>query len=379
MGFQIIDTLNQNKLNTILLSNIAKINSVGEVGCPVWLGTWAYRLKLIIRPEFVDETLTDFPIMVKLSTDSGISDSDVSVVFDELMSDANRKKIAIVYSDCSQLYCEIEKWDDENELAWLHIKVPSISSSDNTYLYLYYDSAQPDNTTYIGDTTETPAINVWDSNFKGIYHLNQTPTPGPEILKDSVSIIQRHDLTVAGTPTLIDGKVGKGVDFKLNDYAYDFVHLIDYLPYTIETLSKTNGLGNFVGQYQNNSVNQYVYSYFDSSNHATGRLVYSEDYDEKTIGATAFPNNTWVYTAFVCETTISRKIYANGILDGINTNYIVNHSFGNVLSLARLYQKYTTNIPAIIDEVRISTTGRSAAWIKATYYSLWDSLITLIP
>ena len=92
----------------------------------------------------VDSDLTDFPIMVYLSASSGIGNDDVSAVFDELTSDANRKKIAVTKSDgITELYVEIEKWDDANEQAWLSVKVAganSISSSADTILYLYYDA-----------------------------------------------------------------------------------------------------------------------------------------------------------------------------------------------------------------------------------------------
>ena len=88
--------------------------------------------------------LTDFPVMVHLSTASGIGDADVSAVFDELSSDANRKKIAVTTSDgTTQCYVEIEKWDDANEQAWLHVKVPTVAYDADTILYLYYDPRNP--------------------------------------------------------------------------------------------------------------------------------------------------------------------------------------------------------------------------------------------
>ena len=84
--------------------------------------------------------LSGFPVLVYLSVSSGIGSTDVSAVFDELTSDANRKKIAITTSDgTTQCYVEIERWDDANEKAWLWVKVPSVASGAETDLYLYYD------------------------------------------------------------------------------------------------------------------------------------------------------------------------------------------------------------------------------------------------
>jgi len=63
------------------------------------------------------------------------------------------------------LYVEIEKWDNGNEEADLWVKVPSVSDSGVTTLFLYYDSEHADNTDYVGDTGDTPAKSVWDSDF----------------------------------------------------------------------------------------------------------------------------------------------------------------------------------------------------------------------
>lgn len=191
-----------------------------------WLGTWANRIELTIDNTKVDTAnLTDFPVMVKLSTASGIGDVDVSAVFDELTSDANRKKIAVTSSDgTTQLYCEIEKWDDANETAWLHVKVPSVAYDADTVLYLYYDSAQADNTTYVGDTTDAVTHNVWDANFAAVYHMAQDPNGDvTDAIKDSTS--NGNDGTPHGTMAtadLVDGKVGKAIEFDGSDDGINF-------------------------------------------------------------------------------------------------------------------------------------------------------------
>ena len=125
-----------------------------------WLSGWSYRVEITIHSDKIDGALVDFPVLLYLSTSSGIDPDDVSFVFDEL--GAEKLKLAVTTGDgTTQCYVEIEKWDDANEQAWLWVKVPSISSSANTTLYLYYDSTQPDNTTYVGDDPDdTPSNNV---------------------------------------------------------------------------------------------------------------------------------------------------------------------------------------------------------------------------
>ena len=204
-----------------------------------WLGTWAKRLKLTIDYSKIDGALSDFPVMVHLSAGSGIGDVDVSAVFDELGSDANRKKIAVTTSDGeTQCYVEIERWDDASEKAWLHVKVPSVSDSADTVLYLYYDSAQADNTTYVGDTTDAVTHNVWDANFAAVYHMAQDPNgDGAGAIKDSTS--NENDGTPTGSMTtadLVDGQVGKGIDFDGSDDAIVKTSASGSLPDTVGTL-----------------------------------------------------------------------------------------------------------------------------------------------
>jgi hypothetical protein len=128
-----------------------------------WLSGWAKRIEINIDNTKIDAALSNFPVLIYLSASSGYNNDDVSAVFDELTSDANRKKIAVTESDeTSQCYVEIERWDDANEKAWLWVKVPSISDSADTTLYIYYDSTQSDNTTYVGDVNDAVCANVWD-------------------------------------------------------------------------------------------------------------------------------------------------------------------------------------------------------------------------
>ena len=135
-----------------------------------WLSGWKKRIKLSIDHDDIDDILNDFPILLHLSASCGRNSDDVSCVFDELTSDANRKKIAVA-KGATQCYVEIEKWDDDNEEAWLWVKVPSIASDTDTDLYLYYDADHADNDSYVGDTNDAVAENVWDANFKAVYHM----------------------------------------------------------------------------------------------------------------------------------------------------------------------------------------------------------------
>ena len=140
------------------------------------LPKWKHRVKLIIPHTLVDDTLTNFPLLIRLGASVGRNSKDLTPVFDELGSNANRKKIAVTTSNgVTQCYVEIEEWDDANEQAWLWVKVPHLSSGTDTTLYLYYDKTQPDNNTFVGDPNSTPAETVWGNDYVFVSHMRDDP------------------------------------------------------------------------------------------------------------------------------------------------------------------------------------------------------------
>ncbi len=104
-----------------------------------WLDHWAKRIKITIDHNDIDAALTDFPHLIHIGESSGYNNKDLTCVFDELKSDANRKKIAVTTGDgITQCYVEIDGWDHENKKAWLWVKIPHVDPDEDTVLYLYY-------------------------------------------------------------------------------------------------------------------------------------------------------------------------------------------------------------------------------------------------
>ena len=132
----------------------------------------------------IDSTavLTDFPVLVKLSSSSGISGADVTDVFDVLGDSSKKIKVE---DSTGQLYVEIERWDSTSQLAFLWVKTSLVVGSNP--LIIYYDADEADNTAYVGDIGDSAAQNVWDDDFVGVYHLAQAPA-GAGTLKDSTSL-----------------------------------------------------------------------------------------------------------------------------------------------------------------------------------------------
>lgn len=354
-----------------------------------WLSNWAKRIEITIADTNVDSNLTDFPILVYLSTSSGTGAADVSAVFDELGSDANRKKIAVTSSDgTTQLYVEIERWDDANEKAWLWVKVPSILATGGATLYLYYDSTKADNTTYIGDITDAVAQNVWDSNFVFVCHMAQDPNgDASNALKDSTS--NAIHATPNGSMTsadLVDAVIGKGIDFDgSDDYlstasANDALNITTTL--TLECIFKPNStldssLTDSIGllsRQHKPTQNQDSYSLLINPNGQLQLGTYGGNI-QGTIAS--WSNASWHYVAGTYNSTgLVGDLFANGVKETLTTdNYDTMAGATNSLVIAHL-DTAAQIFPGKIDEVRISNIIRPDAWIKATHYSNSDGLIS---
>jgi len=347
-----------------------------------WLPGWGKRIKLTIDNTKVDADLSHFPVTVFLSSTHG------DCVFDELTADANRFKIAFTKDDgTTELYGEIEKWDDANESAIIHVSGWAISSSANTDFYMYYDIDHADNTTYIGDIASTPAASVYDANFKMVQHMKDNTTSA---ILDSTSNNNDGTKKAVNEPIEADGKVSKGQDFDAID---DYISVPDDVTLkptsiTITAVIKTNTID--TGATYRTIVDRRepstpAYGYLLHTEGSTGKLraiVYNSNGTTNglRLNTTNVRDANWHIVAITYdETGGTLNVYVDGALD--NGTLVGTPSGAIGYTAARsLYlgdqQGQTQRWNGIIDETRISSVVRTAAWIKATKETLWDTLLT---
>jgi hypothetical protein len=340
-----------------------------------WLSGWNKRIKITIDNNDVDSALSSFPVLVYLSNSSGRNNDDVSFIFDELQNNTNRKKIAITTSDgVSQCYVEIERWVDPNEQAWLWVKVPSISNTTDTDLYLYYDKNHVDNTVYVGDTGSTAAQNVWDSSFKGVWHLSET-SGGVGAIKDSTS--NNNAGTDNGSPTFnATGRIDSAISF---DGIDDYINMSNSASLqftsslTIEAWINLESFGSgsdvdIVLRKGEGNPNDYQLAI-----HYQKLALMIEENDDAGLESSAnLTATTWYYLAGTWNGSI-RRVYLNGSEDGSGSkNGSIIPDTRDIYIGGRLGTDLSTGV---IDEVRASNATRSAAWVKASYESGRDDLI----
>lgn len=342
-----------------------------------WLSGWSKRVKITIDSNDIVSPLSNFPILIYLSNSSGRNGDDLSFIFDELQSDADRKKIAVTTSDgTTQCYVEIEKWDSVNRQAWLWVKAPSISDTSDTYLYLYYDADHAENTDYVGDVGSAAAEKVWSNNYSGVWHLGES-VGGAGAIKDSTS--HSNDGTDNGNPTLGEtGKIGNAIRFDGVDDCVVIpddasLRLSDGL--TIEAWINVDVWGNwkdivFKGG-GSASNTDYQFALVDSGLAWDGTLF---GFWRTRYFSTSTDTGVWIYVA-VTHDTVTVKCYRDGveISSQLDIGYIYESAYQ--LGISREGAADRGYLDGVIDEVRISNVTRSAAWIKASYESERDDLV----
>lgn len=364
----------------------------------------ANRIKLTINHTKILAPLSNFPILVHLSASSGSGQADISSIFSVLGE--NSKKISVTTSDKkTECFVEIEIWDNVNKQAWLWVKVPEISSTEDTVIYLFFDRNQADNSSMVGETGSLPAEKVWSDRFVMVQHFDDSSTGKAGEYIDSTSC--HNDGTGYGLPVQKAGKVANAQYFDGDD---DYILVPDSDDFSIGTQGeltvswwfgptvlnwrKNDGSGDYInmlgkGGYPNgwewvfglglqNSRNKPQQINLYAHNAPGGKGIGSGTSDHYEVGDWIYvvgrfsKNNVDILDFYPSGLKTSTNVYtkATGYADAI----IPKHTWSplTIATVVTQWQMYE----GLIDELYISSTYRSDAWIKASYYSQIDSLLT---
>ncbi len=148
---------------------------------PTWLrgGVYNRRMKLTVDPSKVPAALTDLPVLVQLNGASGVGNRNMHELFDDVGDAGGRFQLAFTTDDGkTELHAEIEEWDQAGRQAWIWVKVPSISNSVDTDIYLYWGIRRinNENFAFIHDHDSGGAELVWDEgNYRTVNHMRDNP------------------------------------------------------------------------------------------------------------------------------------------------------------------------------------------------------------
>ena len=162
---------------------------------PPWYNSnWAYRKNVTINSSYIDADLVNFPILVRttMNTTKVQADGD---------------DILFVNATGDKLDHEIEVYNATTGFLTAWVRIPSLSSSVDTVIYLYYGNA--------GCASQQNATGVWDEYYMCVRHLNEgTPNGTSGEVKDSTINGLTGTATGSGGefPTQITTNTGYGLN-----------------------------------------------------------------------------------------------------------------------------------------------------------------------
>jgi hypothetical protein len=367
-----------------------------------WDTGWSYRKLITIDSSMVNSDLTNFLVLIYTSSDSDLASHAQNDGDDIFFVDQN---------NITKYDHEIEKYDGSTGelVAW--VEIPSLSSTTDTSLYMYYGNPDCGNQQNVAGT--------WDSSYKIVQHLNESSGT----LYDSTS--NDNDGTNNGPATYNDSaKIDGGYDFDGDEDYIEVAHstslnFVDAITiegwFYLSTLRQYNplvrkgvslpadinedGIVNdedndlLLDHWEESSLPPYprwdvngdgVTNQADlgmvlNSYEETSPLWFIQIVENKTIFSMSGTSNPqlssvktftnadtgkWYHFAVAYDGS-SSFIYLNGVLDNSTSNTGSIDTTSIALKIAS--DTYRYYFDGTIDEIRISNTTRSASWISSSY------------
>ncbi|MHA2040754.1 MAG: LamG-like jellyroll fold domain-containing protein [Candidatus Thorarchaeota archaeon] len=319
-----------------------------------------YKKDIVIDHTKVDADVTDFPLLID------IYDSDLKT---KAQSDAD--DIIFKLGDLF-LPHEIELYDPSFNSSHAHLVAwvkTDLSSTTDTSITMYYGNSQL--------TSQEDEEGTWNQNYKGVWHLNDDPTG---TIYDSTS--NNNDGTSLGGMNLgdlIPGQIDGSLDFDGSDdyITTNYEGITASNARTVSFWMKTSSLSDrdiiSYGDYNND---RFIIRVDESSVPGTW-VIRLEMKDAVTLReqrwSTHVSDGSWHHIAVVIpqDIDISQTLaYIDGQLDTVDTTYgtgIADSGSGGPYDLQMAFYLNKPGFFGTLDDVRISNTAHSAAWVLTEF------------
>lgn len=325
--------------------------------------SWGFRQAITIDHTKVSSTQTNFPVLISLPSNANLKANAQASGNDILFTDS---------TGTTKYAHEIEQYDSSTGTLVAWVNIPSLSSTTDTTIDMYYGNASA--------TNQQNANGVWDSNYAGVWHLKEAGNGTSGEYDDSTS----NSLNGTGgsgisadAPTQTASKIYNGQNF---DGSIDFINvlnnaLLQPAKITVEGWIKFTTFGTYQAMMSKADGGGWYLDVDDDVANAIefGVFTSSSTYAFVTYPSTTLSTGTWYHILGVSDGS-NVRLYLNGA-QVASAPYVGNINYAgetnDVTFGADAGPAHTPDIGTYfhggIDEVRISSIGRSAAWITTEY------------
>jgi len=334
-------------------------------GYAEWLDTsFPYRLPVTVASSTIDAGLNNFPVYVNLA-DLG------NDFWNNVKDDGGDIRISAGDST-TELAREIVSIATTTKQGELYFQANSLSSSTDNVFYIYYGSSTASD---YADTDTYGAHNVWDDDYVLVTHLDDLTTTSVENSKSNSYDGSKGGV---GDPTeTTTGKIGEAQEFAPGGVD-DISHGNFGTPgqFTAEAwvyADATTGSGDY---------NTYGFTIMASANSGDGYPLWltlsgSEvrfwAYEStpgaggyRTTSGAGIGTSGWHHIAATAIDGGESKVYVDGV-ERLSFTNDGERDWTSIFTIGDLRPTRDINFDGEIDEVRISTTTRSADWIGTTF------------
>jgi hypothetical protein len=154
----------------LLFAVVASLTCADAAQAAWYSGSWAKRTQLTLNGALVPAAQTNFPVLVAWTADAALAAG----------AQASGNDILFTAADgTTKLDHEIESYTSATGALAAWVRIPALASGSNTTIYIYYGNPAAAN--------QQNKNGVWDTNFKGVWHLVETPANGVAGTFDSTS------------------------------------------------------------------------------------------------------------------------------------------------------------------------------------------------
>jgi hypothetical protein len=338
--------------------------ALGILVAPKPASHYSYKRAITINHTQVTANQTNFPVTIS------ITDPTLENVTDGGHVQQTKGYDIMLASDAAganPLTWEVEKYDPAAGTWIAHVKVPALSSTADSAIYMFYG-----NPAVTAD--QSNAAGVWDANFTGVYHMANltTSTVG--------------DSTSHANNALVNVQVGSARAGEIGPAA-SFAGTLDHFELPAAVLNPGQGTvsawidtrqaavsgQNWVTAAQVDSSNVFNFAYWTSYFNATifGWENQGTDYRVQVSNSVMpLPVGTWQQVAYTWnQATSTQVVYLNGVaISTVTTPFTPYTPAGNFwVGAESSNQSYVFG--GLMDELRLSNINRPATWIAAEFAS----------
>jgi RHS repeat-associated protein len=319
-------------------------------------GFWNRRRTINIDHTKVSgtSTLVNFPVVIS-NTDADFK----TTTYGGYVASSTGADIFFTSADgSSKLNHEIESYTSTTGALTAWVQLPTVPTSTDTLLYMYYGNAS--------STNQQNKAATWDTNTKGVWHFNNS-------LLDSTT--NTNNGTNFGSTNLPSGKIADARSFTGVWDRMTVTRSVTLEPSTQITLStwmnQSGSQPNYAkplwyGQNIANPWGSYGF-YVDANSDMATNFTLSSATTSFGTGPAMFTTSTWQYLVGTYDGA-KLRVYLDGnlITSSTATFKIGNYNATSGFSFGTSWNQ-DADWNGSLDEVRVASTTRSSDWIKTEY------------